>query len=308
MAKAVLVQSSSSIYDDDPGRHYHFPRRYLKRMQECQGDWAVFFAPVKDTGVSPDSRGAYTALARLGAVRPDLKDQSNFYIDIQPGTYASFASLVPRIIDGSFVEPAMLGNEGKANTGVALQSVRHISDENFDFIVARAWLDEPLELPRVDSPEISEWGVADEAVPFVFDASRATVATLLNRKMRDRRFRLAVLNAYGKQCAITGWQFVNGGGRAEAEAAHIKPVEHDGPDSINNGIAMSGTVHWMFDRGLIGVSDNDEILISRKVNDVDRIRQILNPTGALIRPRRPEHQPHRAFLSWHRQYHNLSAA
>ena len=38
----------------------------------------------------------------------------------------------------------------------------------------------------------------------------------------------------------------------EDEAAHIRPVEHNGPDIISNGIALSGTAHWMFDRGLVG--------------------------------------------------------
>ena len=28
---------------------------------------------------------------------------------------------------------------------------------------------------------------------------------------------------------MTGWKLVNGGGRLEAEAAHIRPVEHGGP-------------------------------------------------------------------------------
>ena len=43
----------------------------------------------------------------------------------------------------------------------------------------------------------------------------------------------------------------NGGGRAEAQAAHIQPVAENGPDSLRNGVALSSTFHWMFDRGLI---------------------------------------------------------
>ncbi|WP_368855610.1 HNH endonuclease, partial [Klebsiella aerogenes] len=53
-------------------------------------------------------------------------------------------------------------------------------------------------------------------------------------------------------------------GRAEVAAAHIRPVEANGPDIINNGVALSGTAHWMFDRGLFSLADNLEILISRQ--------------------------------------------
>lgn len=70
-----------------------------------------------------------------------------------------------------------------------------------------------------------------------------------------------VLQAYGSRCAITGLRLINGGGRAEVEAAHIRPVEASGPDIVSNGIALSGTAHWMFDRGLISVADDLQILI-----------------------------------------------
>jgi putative restriction endonuclease len=49
-------------------------------------------------------------------------------------------------------------------------------------------------------------------------------------------------------------------------------VENNGPDIVSNGLALSGTAHWMFDRGLISLSDNLEILISRRVNDQESVR------------------------------------
>jgi putative restriction endonuclease len=32
---------------------------------------------------------------------------------------------------------------------------------------------------------------------------------------------------------------------------------------VQNGMALTGTLHWMFDRGLIGFSDDLDIIISR---------------------------------------------
>lgn len=61
---------------------------------------------------------------------------------------------------------------------------------------------------------------------------------LTRHTVRDRVFRSRVLKAYDRRCAFTGFQFINGGGRAEVEAAHIKSVEAKGPDVVQNGLAV----------------------------------------------------------------------
>ena len=124
--------------------------------------------------------------------------------------------------------------------------------------------------------------------------------SLVNRPFRDRAFRRAVLHAYDGRCAVTGWKLVNGGGRLEAEAAHIRPVEHGGPDSVRNGLALSGTAHWMFDRGLIGLSDDLDIVVSRQINDPSSIEAIINPSRKAIVPEAESARPHPTFLAWHR--------
>ncbi|MBB4576423.1 putative restriction endonuclease [Rhizobium lentis] len=97
-------------------------------------------------------------------------------------------------------------------------------------------------------------------------------------------------------------KLINGGGRAEVDAAHIRPVEANGPDILTNGIALSGTAHWMFDRGLIGLSDELDILISRQANDRESVRSLINKSGKAIVPPRQFERPHPHFLQWHRQY------
>lgn len=119
--------------------------------------------------------------------------------------------------------------------------------------------------------------------------------------MRDRVFRKIVLRSYGSRCAITGLKSINGSGRAEVEAAHIRPVEADGPDIVSNGIALSGTAHWMFDRGLISLDDDLQILVSRHVNDAEGVAAMLNDSRRALLTRRDTDRPHPAFLSWHRQ-------
>ena len=127
------------------------------------------------------------------------------------------------------------------------------------------------------------------------------MAALTTRVVRDRVFRTVVLRAYGERCAVTGLKLINGGGRAEAAAAHIRPVEANGPDIVNNGLALSGTVHWMFDRGLLSIADDASIVLSNHINDVDGVRKILLPSGRARFPDDPRDHPDRAFLRWHRE-------
>ena len=68
-----------------------------------------------------------------------------------------------------------------------------------------------------------------------------------------------------------------------------------------NGLALSGTVHWIFDRGLLSVADDERILLSNHINDVDGVRKILNANGRARFPDIVGDRPDAAFLGWHRR-------
>lgn len=155
-------------------------------------------------------------------------------------------------------------------------------------------------MPRLGSAE-TPFQFDEVQAPFAFERERERIEMVTNRVVRDRVFRRVVLRAYDERCAVTGLKLINGGGRAEVNAAHIRPVEHSGPDIANNGIALSGTVHWMFDRGLISITDDLEIVISRHVNDRDGAEGLINRTRRLIGPSLERDRPHPAFLAWHRE-------
>lgn len=58
----------------------------------------------------------------------------------------------------------------------------------------------------------------------------------------------------------------------------------------------------MFDRGLISLSDDLDILVSRQANDPDGIRSFVNKTGRAFAPPNPHDRPHPRFLHWHREH------
>jgi putative restriction endonuclease len=126
---------------------------------------------------------------------------------------------------------------------------------------------------------------------------RPIIERMISRPFRDLAFAAGVKEAYANTCAMTGLSIINGGGRAEVQAAHIRPVAHHGPDSIRNGLALSGTIHWIFDRGLVSIDENYSILVARD-RLPDTVTRMLR--NELLLPDRPDQRPHAHFLQYHR--------
>jgi putative restriction endonuclease len=294
MAHCIFMHRSDSRYDDSPAVQYQFPKQYLGRAEPSVGDWIIYLEPTKIRG----TRG-YFGMARVRQIIPDPKAPDMFLAIIEPSSYLDFANPVPFNDSDGPIERGLLNEEGKLS-GRAQSAVRPISDVDFIRIVERGLADpEPL-LPRQIEWEETT-GFEEAQAPYVFEETRDRVLRLTSRAVRDRVFRRIVLRAYDERCAMTGLKLINGGGRAEVNAAHIRPVEANGPDSVHNGLALSGTAHWMFDRGLISLGDDLQILISRQVNDPESVRAFVNRSGFAIPPVHIAHRPSRTFLMWHRE-------
>lgn len=294
MSLGVFIHRTDSLYDDSPAERYQFPRQYLSRVEACIDDWIVYYEPRKVA----ETRG-YFAIAKIKQVIPDPASPGMYLALIEPGSYLDFADPVAFSGDDGVVEHGILNEAGRIS-GRAQAAVRPISADDFDRIISLG-LDQsgPL-LPRVGE-DLLPTGFEEEQSPFRYDEVRDRVSYIASRIVRDRVFRRIILRAYDERCAITGLKLINGGGRAEVDAAHIRPVESGGPDIVSNGIALSGTAHWMFDRGLISLADNLEILVSRQANDQDAVRAFVNKTGKALAPRRMLERPHPHFLQWHRE-------
>ncbi len=295
MGFGIFIHRPDSIYDDSPAERYQFPRQYLGRVEGCVGDWIVYYEPVK----VPESRG-YFAMAKVEQVVPDPKARGMYLALIQPGSYLDFANPVPFSSNDGVVERGVLNEDGKIS-GRAQAAVRSLSTNDFNRIVGLGLRQDAPVLPRIGEA-VSMPGLREEQTPFTFEQTRERISYLSSRIVRDRIFRRTVLRAYGERCAVTGLRLINGGGRAEVDAAHIRPVEQNGPDIVGNGLALSGTAHWMFDRGLISLSDSLEILVSSRVNDQEGVRALINKNGYARPPDRYLERPHPHFLGWHREY------
>lgn len=293
MAFGIIIHRSDSIYYDIPSERYQFPKQYLSRTQQCEGDWIVYPpSKVKETK-------GYFAVAKVQEIIPDPRKPEMFLAVIEPGTYLDFGDPVSFRDENSIIERGLLNDQVKIS-GRAQAAVRTLSAEDFARIVELGLGRDDDILPRVgDTMQLP--GFQDAQTPFRPMRTRERVNQLTNRAVRDRNFRKNVLRAYGERCAITGLRLINGGGRAEVEAAHIRPVEHDGPDIVSNGFALSGTAHWMFDRGLVGLADDLTILVSRQSNDIEAVTSMINSSGKILVPDRLANRPRTEFVTWHRE-------
>ncbi len=123
----------------------------------------------------------------------------------------------------------------------------------------------------------------------------------VSKAKRDQAFRKIVLNNYDSTCAIFGSKF-KFNDTTEAQAAHIIGKEANGTDDPRNGLALSHTAHWAFDRGIFTISDQFEILVHPKASEgevasfplLDKDRQ------SIVLPSEKTSFPHQEALAWHR--------
>lgn len=289
MTNAVFTFSESSSYDDQPEVRYHFPKTYLNAVLESRQDWIIYYEPRRTEGSQSSSgRQAYFAMARVRDVVPD-EDQPDLYYAYLT-EYLEFDQPVPFRTGGRYLESVLVKEDGSTNKGAFGRSVRLIGRSEFEAILAQGF-----------SRQLQPWEKKDAvSAPVPDSVERPTVTQVVTRPFRDAAFRRHVREAYGNTCAITGLSLINGGGRPEVQAAHIRPVECDGPDTVRNGLALTATVHWLFDRGLISVDESMRVIVSEKGLPPELAPLVRQ--GRQIRvPLRPDLQPHNTYLSWHRQ-------
>jgi len=301
--KGVFDTKPGSGYKDSADR-YHFParRNYLEVAQAVVGDWVIYREPQRNGG-----RRAYIGAARVIAIERDAEQPDHAYAYTKD--YFAFDPPVPFAPPpgGSYREASLRAVRDPAKVGQALQgkSIRLISEEDFAAIAAEG-LGQTLSVDNMvrygpgvaEATALSLSGYPDlPGEEFV----RRIELSLVNRKIRDANFRRLICQAYDDTCAVTGLHITDRSGRSEVQAAHIWSVERGGSDVVQNGIALSGTAHWLFDRHLISLTDDYQLLVSH-----DRIPAELQSLFArqLDRIRLPrDHSlwPHTKYLQRHRE-------
>jgi putative restriction endonuclease len=288
MAKAIFTTKISPSYKDLPELMYHFPKTYLRQATAAIGDWILYYEPRREDS-SPEGRAGrqcYFATARVTDIKKDPTLKEHYYAFIED--YMEFSSPVPFRIGSRYYESGLRKADGSTNKGAFGRAVRNIPAEEYQAIVAAG-------LGKVKE-EVAQM-VAEENIEY--DVERPIVQQLVERPFREVVFSRIVKEEYNMTCAMTGLSIKDEKGKWEVEAAHIKPVKFNGPDSVRNGIALSRTLHWMFDYGLISVADNNEVLVKDIVPK--RVSQLINRDWKIRIPSNHNAVPHPEFLRFHRE-------
>jgi putative restriction endonuclease len=278
-----------------PEEYYHFPRTYLRQVEEAVDDWIIYYEPRRSSRdlSSRGGRQAYFATARVDRIEADASRPDHFYAFVSD--YLEFLHPVSFKDGEQYFEAALVRDDGKTNKGAFGRAVRLIPDREYDLILSAGYARMLGGDKAEDRPDVG--ALEEEALAF----ERPFVERVVRRPFRDAAFVLVVKEAYGNTCAVTGLKIINGGGRAEVQAAYIRPVADQGPDSIRNGIALSGTAHWLFDRGLISIDDDFTILTAKDRVPEPVMRFLREDRRALV-PGRPDQRPHWHFLRYHRDH------
>jgi HNH endonuclease len=111
-------------------------------------------------------------------------------------------------------------------------------------------------------------------------------------------FRVQVLDAYGRACAVTGEHSL-----PVLEAAHIKPYAMGGEHDVANGLALRTDIHRLFDRGYVTVDEDAKFVVGRRLKaDFENGRSYYGLHGHTLElPAEAARRPSRDALAWHRE-------
>ncbi|MQS08780.1 phosphorothioated DNA-binding restriction endonuclease [Streptomyces alkaliphilus] len=126
---------------------------------------------------------------------------------------------------------------------------------------------------------------------------------LTTRRPRDPAFPRLVLDAWGRACAMCGYDGRLAGISVGLEAAHIHWHSQRGPDRKDNGLALCVLHHRLFDHGVLGLTTGAEprLRVSPSYEaETPAGRAVLDLNGVpLRRPADPKAWPAVEYLAWH---------
>jgi putative restriction endonuclease len=125
--------------------------------------------------------------------------------------------------------------------------------------------------------------------------------TTIRPRLGQRSFRVAVLDSYGRRCAVTSERTL-----PALEAAHIREFAELPEHSLSNGILFRADIHKLF-AGYVTVTPDLHFVVSPRIQEeFENGRDYYRLQGTEIRlPQNPAHYPSAEALSWHNEQRYL---
>lgn len=135
--------------------------------------------------------------------------------------------------------------------------------------------------------------------PDVIFAAPGTIEKV-ERRRRSASWREQIILSWDRSCAFCGFDGSLMSSPVAIEAAHVRWFNHDGPDDLDNGLALCSLHHKLLDRGVLGFVAPDQVAVSASFTAVSSVgRQVYDLHGLRLRPRRGTALPAPTHIEWH---------
>jgi HNH endonuclease len=112
-------------------------------------------------------------------------------------------------------------------------------------------------------------------------------------------FRVAVIEAYERACAVTGEHSL-----PALEAAHIRRFKDEGPHDVRNGVLLRADLHRLLDKGYLTFTKDCRLEVSRRLKQEFENGATYYPLHgrSLNVPPALRQRPAVAFIEWHNEH------
>lgn len=130
------------------------------------------------------------------------------------------------------------------------------------------------------------------------EAQRYGKPQLVQPRLGQGAFRLAVTDAYERRCAVSDEKTL-----PILDAAHIRAYGDGGDHDTANGLLLRTDIHRLFDLGYVTVSEDHRFEVSHRLKaDFDNGRHYYDLHGQVLRMPKPGYAaPAQEALVWHRE-------
>jgi putative restriction endonuclease len=123
--------------------------------------------------------------------------------------------------------------------------------------------------------------------------------TTILPRLGQGTFRVAVTEAYGRSCAVTGEHSL-----PVLDAAHIIPFGTGGKHEVSNGLLLRADLHRLFDQGYVTVTPDLKLDVGNRLREDFLNGKSYYPLHgtSLAVPLRDRDRPRADYLRWHNDH------